>query len=196
MKQQVIIELWEQTGKQSAGASELDLIQQALLARFGAGVVESPASIARTLADHGVPLQHPGVLEADLRWRQGQMTALFSPEELNLETLEAAISLIEKIENLHRQFENSALENLRQSVLQMKIETRNVSRQRKDGEEASTRARSRAVADSLAAKPANLWRMARTEAGYSGVPGAFRVIETPIRNPTFWNFPTLLSEYQ
>jgi hypothetical protein len=117
----VIMELWEQTGKQSAGPSELDLIQQALLTR---GLVESPASIARALADQGVPLEHPGVLEADLRWRQEQMTALFSTEELELGTLEAANSLIEKIERLRRQFENdkSMLENLRQSVRQMRSE--------------------------------------------------------------------------
>jgi len=123
-KEQTIIKLWEQIGEHSVGASELDLIQQALLERFGAGASESPASIARALADHGVPLQHPDILEVDLRWRQDQMTALFSPEELNIGTLEAATSLIEKIEHLRRQFENenSKLEHLRQSVRQMKSE--------------------------------------------------------------------------
>ena len=48
--------------------------------------------------------------------------SVFTIGAANLETLKAATSLIEKIENLRRQFDNSALENLRQSVLQMKIE--------------------------------------------------------------------------
>ncbi len=121
---QIIIELWEQTGKESAGATELGQIQQALLARPGTGMLKSPASIARVLADHGVPLQHPGILEADLAWRQEQMSALFRPEELNLDTLQAATSLIEKIERLGREFEgnDALLGHLRRSVRKIKDE--------------------------------------------------------------------------
>ena len=124
MKKQVIIELWRETGKQSAGAAELELIQQGLLTRFGAGAAESPASIARMLADAGVTLRHPEILEADVRWRQDRMNALFSPEELNFGTLEEATTLIEKIERLRREFsdDEAQIERLRQSVLRMKKE--------------------------------------------------------------------------
>lgn len=124
MKKQIIIELWRQTGKQSAGTSELELIQQGLFARFGDGAGESPASIARTLADHGVLLRHPEIIEADLRWRQNRMNAFFSPEELNFETLEGATALIEKIERLRREFsdDDARFELLRQSVRRIKGE--------------------------------------------------------------------------
>lgn len=119
---QIIIELWEQTGRESAGATELGLIQQALLARTGTGRVRSPASIARVLADHGVPLQHPGILEADRAWRQEGMSAVFRPEELNLETLQAATSLMEKIERLGRESDDTLLGHLRRSVRKIKDE--------------------------------------------------------------------------
>jgi hypothetical protein len=122
MKKQVIIELWSETGKQTAGASELELLQQGLLARFGAA--ESPASIARTLADQGVTLRHPEIMEADQRWRHARMTALFAPEDLNVGTLEEATALIQKIERLRREFggNDAMLEHLRQSVRRMKGE--------------------------------------------------------------------------
>lgn len=122
MKKQVIIELWKETGKQSAGAPELELIQQGLSARLGAS--ESPALIARTLADHGVLLRHPEIMEADFRWRQDRMNALFSPEELNFGTIEAATALIEKIERLRQELgaDDEKLEQLRQSVRRIKGE--------------------------------------------------------------------------
>lgn len=103
-----------------AGASELSLIQEAVLERFGTPV--SPATVARTLADHGVRLGHPQIIEADLRWRE--RTALFTPEDLTFGSLHGATALMEKIENLRQQFEldQSALEHLRQSVFQLKNE--------------------------------------------------------------------------
>ena len=106
--------------KEVAGASELSLIQEAVLERFGTPV--SPAAIARTLADHGVRLGHPQILEADLQWRE--RTSLFTPDDLNFGTLYGATVLMDKIENLRQQFEfdQSALEHLRQSVFQLKNE--------------------------------------------------------------------------
>jgi len=122
MKKQVIIELWRETGKQTAGASELEVLQQGLLARFGGP--ESPASIARTLADHGVTLRHPEIMEADQRWRHARMTELFSPEDLSVGNLDSALALIQKIERLRREFggDDPMFEHLRQSVRRMKGE--------------------------------------------------------------------------
>ena len=106
--------------KEVAGAPELSLIQEAVLERFGTPV--SPAAVARTLADHGVRLGHPQILEADLQWRE--RTSLFTPDDLNFGTLYGATVLMDKIENLRQQFEfdQSALEHLRQSVFQLKNE--------------------------------------------------------------------------
>ncbi len=106
--------------KEVAGASELSLIQEAVLERFGTPV--SPAAVARTLADHSVRLGHPQILEADLQWRE--RNSLFTPDDLTFGTLHGATVLMEKIENLRQQFEfdQSALGHLRQSVFQLKNE--------------------------------------------------------------------------
>lgn len=106
--------------KEVVGSPELELIQQALVVRFGTMV--SLASIARTLADHGVRLRHPAILAADLLWRE--RTSLFTQEDLSFGNLEAATALIEKIEGLRENFANDKLmlEHLRQSVNQIKSE--------------------------------------------------------------------------
>lgn len=110
-KQQLIIECWARLGKDSAGTSELEIIQEAIEAHFGAGQMMSPASIARTLADHGVRLEHPQILEVDRRWREQQHP--FAAEELNPETL----AFIERLER--SDFEP---ESVRLAVRQLKSE--------------------------------------------------------------------------
>jgi hypothetical protein len=80
----------------------------------------SPASIARALADHGVRLAHPEILQADVRWRESNL--LFSTEELTLDNLEAATRLMEKIDILRGQFEGPKLEHLFHEVRQIKGE--------------------------------------------------------------------------
>jgi hypothetical protein len=119
-RDEYILDVWERMDKELAGASELSLIQEAVLERFGTPV--SPAAVARTLADHGVRLGQPQILEADLQWRE--RTSLFTPDDLTFGTLHAATVLMDKVENLRQQFEldQSALENLRQSVFQLKNE--------------------------------------------------------------------------
>lgn len=119
-RDEYIIDVWERMEKEVASASDLSLIQDAVLERFGTAV--SPAAVARTLASHGVQLSHPQILEADLRWRE--RNCLFTPEDLTFGSLQGATVLMEKIENLRQQFEldNSALEHLRQSVFQLKNE--------------------------------------------------------------------------
>src|SRR5687767_3643078 len=103
-------------GLETAGAAELQLIQNALFEKLGAQGRESPASIARTLADHGVRLRHPEVFEADVRWREREMFAGFSYEELNFTTIEAALAWIEKLTALPLEAE------LRRFVVQIKTE--------------------------------------------------------------------------
>jgi hypothetical protein len=110
-KQQLIVECWKQMCKDSAGASELAAIQEAIAEHFGSGQILSPASIARTLADEGVRLRHPEVLEADRRWREQQQT--FTSEELNPETL----VFIERLER-----GDFAQESVRETVRQLKTE--------------------------------------------------------------------------
>ncbi|HVF23836.1 MAG TPA: hypothetical protein VM941_12185 [Pyrinomonadaceae bacterium] len=112
----MILEVWDETGQETAGAAELELIQKALLEKLGAQGRESPAAIARILADNGVRLKHPEVLEADARWREREMFAGFSHEELNFTTIEAAVAWVEKLTVLPAEVE------LRRFVLQIKTE--------------------------------------------------------------------------
>lgn len=97
-----------------AGAAEIDRIRQALVDRFGAQARESPAAIARTLADNGVRLKHPEILETDVRWREA--FALFTAEELNFASIDAALAWIEKLAALPQSTE------CRGFVLQLKPE--------------------------------------------------------------------------
>lgn len=113
-RDQFIVDWWTENGNESAGAAELDQIQQALLEQFGAQGRESPASIARLLADNGVPLKHPEILEADVLWREREQAALFA--ELNFENIEAAIVWMERLSATPDDAE------LRKSVLQVKAE--------------------------------------------------------------------------
>ena len=115
-KEQFIVEVWEGLGKEVVGASELNLIGDVLVARFGSP--SSPASIARVLADHGAPLRHPEILQADASWREKQL--LFTAEDLELAGIEAAFALTKKIQ----QFESDPAmrERLRQAVRSLKRE--------------------------------------------------------------------------
>jgi len=119
-KGQFIVEAWEGLEKEVVGASELDLIADAVIERFGSA--SSPASIARVLADSGARLGHPEILQADARWRERQL--LFTAEDLELTNLEAATRLVNKIEHLRNQFENDPArhENLKQAVRALKTE--------------------------------------------------------------------------
>ena len=108
----MIVEVWEQTGREVVGACDLRLINDALVQRFGSG--SSPASIARVLADHGARLGHPEILQADSRWREQQH--LFTAEDLAFDTINAANAFIEKLQQLEQ------TQSLRQSVQQIKQE--------------------------------------------------------------------------
>ena len=114
-RDEFIVSVWERTGKDTVGASELKLIQDALVQRFGSEA--SPASIARVLADQGARLGHPEILQADTLWRERQI--LFTPNELTFDTINAANAFIEKLEQLRQSHDQ---QSLRQSVLQIKHE--------------------------------------------------------------------------
>lgn len=121
-RDQFILDWWTDNGNEPAGAAELDRLQQALLESFGAQGRESPAAIARTLADNGVRLKHPEVLDADVRWREREQVSLFISEELNFTSIEAAITYVEKLADLPQGPE------LRSFVLQLKTELESVAK--------------------------------------------------------------------
>lgn len=109
-KDDLVIEVWEQLGRHSVGASELTKIQAALRAHLGEGAVDSPAAIARALADEGAELRHSEVLEYDAIWREAEIEKLGAndPGELfDLEdkwNLKKAAAWIRKLERLRKKF--------------------------------------------------------------------------------------------
>ena len=106
-KHDLMIEVWEALDCESVGARELQQIQEAIAQKFGAGSVDSPASIARTLADEGATLRHPEVLNLDTEWRERELSALISPDELNFSDLAEASASIRKLDNVRREFEQN-----------------------------------------------------------------------------------------
>jgi hypothetical protein len=113
-KNDLIIEAWESLDCESVGAKELEELQRIVGERFGDGAVESPASIARTLADEGAVLRHPEVLEFDARWREKRLQDLLPPEALKFGTLKDAAESIQVLESIRRKLEqNKDLSGLR-----------------------------------------------------------------------------------
>lgn len=121
-RDQFIVDWWTENGNEPAGAAELDQLQQALLESFGAQGRESPAAIARTLADNGVRLKHPEILETDAGWREREQFSLFTSEELNFTSIEVAIAFVEKLCGLPQGLE------LRSFVLQLKVELESIAK--------------------------------------------------------------------
>ena len=133
-KQDLMIEVWEALDCESVGAPELEQIQAAVSERFGEGAVESPASIARTLADEGAVLRHPDVLNFDTEWRERELSALIAPDELNFSGLVEAAEAIKKLDELRNTLEQAGndekLRRLREIALTFKQEAQMVARSR------------------------------------------------------------------
>ena len=123
-KHQVIVATWEGLNRPSVGVKELDAMQKALIDRFGASNVISPAAIARVLADAGAELRHPEIIEFDAQWRQSQIEVeakrferLYRISDDEPLTIAQAEALLSELERLRNQFEES---NDREAVEQLR----------------------------------------------------------------------------
>ncbi len=112
-KQAFIVAEWHRLGGKAIGRKELRKIQRALHEKFGEGGVESPAKLARVLADEGAELRHPEVIEFDAEWREKKIekeTTKFSGLERFLNAkpmrLDEAESLIKKLEQTRQSSEH------------------------------------------------------------------------------------------
>ena len=114
-KRDLIIEVWEALDCESVGARELEQIQQVLAEKLGAGAVESPAAIARVVADEGASLRHPEVFECDLKWRAGKLQGTSS--NLDFSSLKTALESFAEVESRRGEVEeqkgDAALKRLR-----------------------------------------------------------------------------------
>ena len=120
------MEVWAESASQSAGADELKLIQHALEESFGS--VESPASLARILADEGIPLRHPEILEDDLVWREHRLNEFFGAPGLDFATVKTALESANKIEELRIQLvetgDQSKLKRLVEHIREVRADLR------------------------------------------------------------------------
>ena len=100
----LIIEVWEDLDCESVGARELEQIQEVLREKFGEGARDSPASIARKLADEGAVLRHPEVFDYDTQWRERLISGVVPSESLSFSNLPKASESIRKLESWRREF--------------------------------------------------------------------------------------------
>lgn len=123
-KRDLVIAVWEGLDCESVGAKELEQIQCSVAERFGESAVESPAALARILADEGARLRHPEVLEADAKWRERKLLEAAVKVELKFSGLATAAEDIGELENSRREFEKTgdgkSLRELRDVVLKHK----------------------------------------------------------------------------
>ena len=114
----MIVECWETLDADFAGRRELQAIATVLRERFGAAA-PGPAAIARTLANHGVPLSHPDVLETDTTWREHQLLEIVPPD---FETIDAAWVAIEKLRAMMNIVQANGIDQFRLQVRKIKEE--------------------------------------------------------------------------
>jgi hypothetical protein len=118
-RRDLIIEVWEALDCESVGVRELKEIQQVLHERLGKGAIESPAAIARIVADEGAILRHPEVFECDLKWREGKLNA--TSNNFDFSSLKSALESFSKVESrrceLDEQQDNAGLQRLREVIV-------------------------------------------------------------------------------
>lgn len=106
-KRDLIIEVWESLDCESVGAKELEVIAAEVKAAFGEGAVESPAAMARVLAEEGAELRYAEVLELDARWRAQDLYAPMFRNILRFGSFKQAAASIRQLENLRRRFQRT-----------------------------------------------------------------------------------------
>ena len=132
-KRELIVAVWNRLGRSSIGESEIREIQRSIRSQFGPGASESPAAIARMLADEGAELRHPEVIEFDARWREAKIesdsTRLKGLEDLltgKLLRLKKAEALIKRLEKLRKISERAGDQITLKQVRNMVINARQV----------------------------------------------------------------------
>jgi hypothetical protein len=108
-KRDLIIETWTRLGCPAVDEKVLREIQHALGERFGTAAIDSPASIARVLADENADLRHPEVIEFDARWRESELKRdaleqIRKGDPKKPLTLKGATATLKRLENLRKKF--------------------------------------------------------------------------------------------
>lgn len=122
IKRELMIEVWEALDCESVGAKEIEDIQRVVQEKLG--VRESPAAIARTVADEGAVLRHPEVLECDARWREEAYQELDAIRALRTASPAEGANAMNDLERLRRTLTQASRESeirrLMESVRQIR----------------------------------------------------------------------------
>src|ERR671938_1455443 len=133
-KRDLMIEVWEHLDCETVGAAELETIESVVRERFGEGAVESPATVARLLADEGAELRHAEVLELDTRYRSSDPYEAMFRNVLKFSTFAQAAASIKNLENLRRQFarkkDQEGLRRVQETALKGKQRAQMIARNR------------------------------------------------------------------
>jgi hypothetical protein len=133
-KRDLMIEVWEHLDCESVGATELERIAAAVREAYGAGAVDSPAAIARLLADEGAELRHAEVLELDVRERAADPYDAMFRNVLKFSSFEQAANSIKQLDNLRRKFtrekDQAGLRRVRETALKGKQRALMIARNR------------------------------------------------------------------
>ena len=137
-KRELIVETWTKLGHAPVTARMLSRIQRALARQFGIDTTDSPASIARVLADEGAQLRHPDVIEFDAQWRESSFKkselAIARDDAAKPLVLESAEALLKRFERLRRKYSGDAktdrLSQLREAALNEKAKAQLLARDR------------------------------------------------------------------
>jgi len=143
-KQELILEVWEALDCESVGGRELEQIQEVLQQRFGEGGQESPAAIARVVADEGAVLRHPEVFECDKNWRQRRLSDQQYEQELEFSDFRKAVASLGLLDKTQREVssqDGSAVNRLRDVVANARLNAMMVSRSKILGAEERERAK-------------------------------------------------------
>jgi len=131
-KHDLMIEVWEHLDCETVGAAELEAIAEAVRARFGEGAEESPAVVARLLADEGAELRHAEVLEMDARWRSADPYEAMFRNVLKFSNFDEAAASLKRLDNLRLQFgrkkDKEGLRRVRETVLKGKQRAQMIAR--------------------------------------------------------------------
>jgi hypothetical protein len=123
-KTELIIEVWEKLDCESVGAVEIEAIETAVSAVFGAPAVDSPMKIARLLADEGAELRHSEIMELYVKRASHRPYDAVFANLIDTKDLRSALRSIRQMENLRRKFvvenDREGLRLLRKKVIDEK----------------------------------------------------------------------------
>jgi hypothetical protein len=104
-KNDLIFEVWEKLDCESIGRSELEAIEAAVSAAFGAGAVDLPMRLARLLADEGAELRHAEILALDVERRTEDRYSAAFRNLVKFSDFGQTETTLKNLENLRQKFQ-------------------------------------------------------------------------------------------